>query len=423
MRNRRLPATLALLCACTLAAPPALAEPVDPTPPTGAPSQQEVDRARAAVDAADARQRSLERELQAAQEELDRVNDSAQLATENYNEARVLLAQRTAAAAEAEQDAARAQRAAAAEKGRVDDLAASVYMQGGSLDETFGLLLGLAAGPDMARNAADMDAISGYRAGTLADARAAAAKAQAAERAAAQAQLRQRGAAARSKEAFDAAERAVADAQRRTQALEARRAAAIDELARLRHTSAQVEQARLEALAQQRAERAAQERARAAMAAAAASAEAAEGAEAAAGAEAQRGDSGAAVAPADLPEADSKAAQAAIAYAQQQLGKPYKWGAEGPDSFDCSGLTLRAWEAGGRSLTHYSRAQYQETSRVPVEELAPGDLVFFGSSEKTIHHVGLYVGDGKMIEAPRTGLDVRYSSIYRSSLLPYGGRP
>jgi cell wall-associated NlpC family hydrolase len=112
-----------------------------------------------------------------------------------------------------------------------------------------------------------------------------------------------------------------------------------------------------------------------------------------------------------------------LAYARAQLGKWYRWGGEGPDTFDCSGLTMRAWQRAGVNLPHGARMQYFVTRRVSIGNLRPGDLVFFGSSPSTIHHVGIYVGGGRMIEAPRTGVQIRYSSIYRSSLLPYGGRP
>jgi cell wall-associated NlpC family hydrolase len=110
-------------------------------------------------------------------------------------------------------------------------------------------------------------------------------------------------------------------------------------------------------------------------------------------------------------------ADAAIAEAKRQLGKPYEYGGAGPDSFDCSGLTSWAWRAGGKSLSHSSRAQWSETSRVSMSDLQPGDLLFYGSP---IHHVGLYVGSGQMIEAPETGKDVRYASIYRSDLVGVG---
>jgi cell wall-associated NlpC family hydrolase len=83
----------------------------------------------------------------------------------------------------------------------------------------------------------------------------------------------------------------------------------------------------------------------------------------------------------------------------------------GTDSFDCSGLTMYAWAAAGVSLPHNADAQYQSLPHVPMEALEPGDLVFYGSP---IHHVGMFVGNGTMIEAPYTGVNVRYHTIYRS---------
>jgi cell wall-associated NlpC family hydrolase len=113
----------------------------------------------------------------------------------------------------------------------------------------------------------------------------------------------------------------------------------------------------------------------------------------------------------------SAGAAAAVEEAKRQVGKPYEWGAAGPDSFDCSGLTQWAWKAGGRSLPHSSQAQYRATSRVAVSEIQPGDLTFYGSP---IHHVGIYVGNGQMIDAPETGRNVRYASIFRSDLVGVG---
>lgn len=116
----------------------------------------------------------------------------------------------------------------------------------------------------------------------------------------------------------------------------------------------------------------------------------------------------------DVAPVSGHGASAAIAEAQRQIGKPYHWGAAGPNSFDCSGLTMWAWRAGGVSLPHYTKAQYDATTHVPLSQLQPGDLVFFGSD---FHHEGLYVGGGQMIEAPHTGANVRYASIYRSDLI------
>ena len=112
-------------------------------------------------------------------------------------------------------------------------------------------------------------------------------------------------------------------------------------------------------------------------------------------------------------------AAAAVAEAIAQLGKPYAWGGAGPDSFDCSGLTMWAWLAAGVSLSHSAESQFGETQRVDPADLLPGDLVFFGDP---IHHVGIYVGDDTMIEAPHTGEVVRYASIQRSDFVG-AGRP
>jgi cell wall-associated NlpC family hydrolase len=113
--------------------------------------------------------------------------------------------------------------------------------------------------------------------------------------------------------------------------------------------------------------------------------------------------------PGNVP-APNPSAQVAVDTARAQLGKPYVYAAAGPDSFDCSGLTMYAWAAAGVSLPHNAEAQYQSLPHVSQSELQPGDLVFFGSP---IHHVGIYVGGGTMIEAPYTGVDVRYHTIYR----------
>jgi peptidoglycan DL-endopeptidase CwlO len=102
-----------------------------------------------------------------------------------------------------------------------------------------------------------------------------------------------------------------------------------------------------------------------------------------------------------------KAVQAALS----QIGKPYKWGAAGPNAYDCSGLTSWAWAQAGRSLPHSSRAQYASTTRVSRDDLQPGDLLFFGSP---IHHVAMYIGNGRMVEASRSGTPIRVSSINRS---------
>jgi cell wall-associated NlpC family hydrolase len=113
--------------------------------------------------------------------------------------------------------------------------------------------------------------------------------------------------------------------------------------------------------------------------------------------------------------AGAGAAQTAIAFAETKLGLPYQWGGTGP-LYDCSGLTQAAYAAAGVSLPRTSREQYWAGAWVPLAQLQPGDLVFYAhdvTDPATIHHLGLYVGDGRMIEAARTGTFIRYASIDR----------
>src|SRR5215216_5111682 len=113
------------------------------------------------------------------------------------------------------------------------------------------------------------------------------------------------------------------------------------------------------------------------------------------------------------------AARTAGEVALAQLGSPYVWGAEGPSTFDCSGLTSFAYAATGVTIPRVSRAQFAAYAGLhPVDplHLAAGDLVFFADNPAnpgTIHHVGMYIGKGLMVEAPHTGAVVRTSSIWR----------
>ncbi|ADU09729.1 C40 family peptidase [Micromonospora chalcea] len=104
----------------------------------------------------------------------------------------------------------------------------------------------------------------------------------------------------------------------------------------------------------------------------------------------------------------SSAAQTAIRVACQQVGDPYVWGADGPDAFDCSGLTQYAYKAAGISLTHFTGAQWNEGRPVSRADARPGDLIFFFSD---LHHMGLYLGNGLMVHAPRAGKPVNVLSI------------
>ena len=123
--------------------------------------------------------------------------------------------------------------------------------------------------------------------------------------------------------------------------------------------------------------------------------------------------------PAGPPPPVGHGASAAVATAEAQIGKPYVYGAAGPDSFDCSGLTMYAWRAGGVSLAHSSQSQYSETTHIPISAVQAGDLLFYYSD---IHHVAMYVGGGMMVEAPHTGANVREVPMRLDSLVG-AGRP
>ncbi|MEE4541774.1 NlpC/P60 family protein [Streptomyces sp. V4-01] len=119
--------------------------------------------------------------------------------------------------------------------------------------------------------------------------------------------------------------------------------------------------------------------------------------------------------PAAAAAAPSARAAAAVAFAYRALGLPYVWGATGPNAYDCSGLTQAAWRAAGVSLPRTTYTQIDAGARIPESRLRPGDLVFFYSG---ISHVGLYIGDGRMIHAPHPGAPVRVAPI---SEMPFAG--
>ncbi|MET8828251.1 NlpC/P60 family protein [Streptomyces sp. NPDC004610] len=104
----------------------------------------------------------------------------------------------------------------------------------------------------------------------------------------------------------------------------------------------------------------------------------------------------------------------ALRYAVEQLGKPYEWGAEGPDSYDCSGLTSKAWADAGTTIPRTSQEQWAQLDRVPLDRLRPGDLVVY-FPEAT--HVALYLGDGKVVQAPRPGASIKVSPIAANPIL------
>ncbi|HKS43766.1 MAG TPA: NlpC/P60 family protein [Amycolatopsis sp.] len=124
----------------------------------------------------------------------------------------------------------------------------------------------------------------------------------------------------------------------------------------------------------------------------------------------------------------NQAAAAAIQFALSQLGKPYVWGAEGPDSYDCSGLMQTSYKAAGIILDRVAADQYKDGAMLPVRDAHAGDLLFWANdpaNPATVHHVAMYLGDGKIVEAQQTGVPVhvRAVSFTERELVPQAVRP
>lgn len=128
------------------------------------------------------------------------------------------------------------------------------------------------------------------------------------------------------------------------------------------------------------------------------------------------------------PAGAAGVAETALRFALAQLGTPYRWGGEGDGGFDCSGLVQAAYATAGITMPRTAQAQHDAGPALPWgAELEPGDLVFFGSATDHVTHMGLYLGDGQMINAPRTGAVVRVEPYrwanYLGATRPAAGAP
>lgn len=124
---------------------------------------------------------------------------------------------------------------------------------------------------------------------------------------------------------------------------------------------------------------------------------------------------------ANIPPPSGSGASAAVAAAESQIGVPYQWGGESPGvGFDCSGLTQWAWGRAGVGIPRTAQEQYDASSHIPLGDLAPGDLVFWGGGPGDVQHVAMYVGNGDVVQAPETGEDVQISSIWDDGLVGAG---
>ena len=390
------------------------------------PSAQQVERSKARVADTAARVGQVEARLAAATARAAALATGVARAVEAYNGARYRLDQAVQAAELAQQRAAAARGEVTAAQRRLGRFAAAAYRSGGDLQGLTAFLS--ATGPrDLLDRASAIDKIGASRQHALDDVQAARVVADVLQRRAGRTVTARQHAADAVELSKRAAESALAEQQRAVADIAAQREQLVHLLAAARNTSVRLERARQAGLERERAERAERARQAELRRQAAAREEARRKAEQAGRDRGSGSSAGATGSPGGGGSSSGTASGAAraIAYARDQLGKPYVWAADGPDSFDCSGLTMRAWERGGVSLPHYSVAQYEQSRQVALADLRPGDLVFFGSDKTdpgSIYHVGLYIGGGEMIEAPYTGENVRISSIWRDSLFG-GARP
>ncbi|SDJ92625.1 C40 family peptidase [Nonomuraea jiangxiensis] len=353
------------LLACFLAVMPCLPVQADPGP-----SARDVKKARQA-----ARERSKELDattakLATAQSRLDRLGAEVERLVEAYNGEVVRLRQAEEAHAQARARLTAADGEVEAARQNVVLLAMESYTGLGPMEPVVGMVLDRGGADGFLHRAGVLGQLHGERAAILNRLRAAQEVAAILRTQAARAYAAQQAVAERAGQAKAAAEAAVVRQRQETRGLRA-------QTVRLER--------RLDA-ARGHAQRLARRRAAAASGLAGGSA---------------RGD-------------------VAANWALTQLGKPYVWAADGPDTYDCSGLVMRAWEKVGVRLDHWTGTQWTSGPHIPIDQLRRGDLVFFGhisDDPGTIHHVGIYVGRGQMVHAPQTGDVVRVAPIWRGDLV------
>lgn len=355
------------------------------------PSQNQVNQAQRAVQQDKLAVAPIQAQFDEAQRQLAALVRGSQIAAERYDAATVRLQRAQLAAQAAAVRVVMAQRQLAEARSDVGRLAAAAYRDGNGLGPV-SLVLN-ADGPEQFVMGAQVLKHEGTDLkATLQAAEQARQDAQVAQKTA-DAAVRMRVAAqAQVAQAASAAKAAVAAQQGQLAAVSAKRDALLTQLAAAQRISVQLERQRQQGLADEAAQRAAQASARR-------------------------------YRPVGY---NGSAADRALAFAHAQLGKPYVWGATGPGSFDCSGLTMRAWASAGVYLPHFAAFQYQASHPIGYGDLRPGDLLFWatdGGDSNTIYHEAIYLGNQKMIQAPRSGENVEVSPMWMWGAIQFFARP
>lgn len=330
-----------------------------------------------------------------AQQQVAELNHHLEIVTEQYNDARIVLDQRESAAAVATAQLGQVQRDMAELDNQVRQVAHSAYT--GDQLAGFTALMTSGSPQEFLDKVNTLDAISAHSNGVIVEL--------------GQAQQYARDLAAQAERALDEAEAASADLESKKTTIETDLPVLEALLATLTEEERQAALARSHAAAAQSAASSqrpdAPERAN--------RSERSESEDSSGGDNGgSSGDNGGGSSSGDSPpsspvNAPTQAAQIAVDTAYAQLGDPYVWAADGPDSFDCSGLTMYSYAAAGISLPHSANMQSSMGVAVPRDQLQPGDLLFYYSP---VSHVGIYIGDGQIIHAPNTGSVVNIQDAF-----------
>lgn len=380
------------------------------------PSQQQVNQAQTNVQKKLTSVKAIQQALQAAQDSAEAAQTRAEIAAEAYNGAMWKLSLAQTATQQATEAAAAAEARVKAQRDGIARLAAASYMDATEFT-SLNAVLGGSTPAEMLQRAGVVEMANAPMQAAFDKFTQASADAATAKQNAETAQAAQQTLANQAAQAKNSAAGAAAAAQQAVDGVASQRDQLLKQLADAQHVSlalATQRQNALEAIARTQA----QARARAAAEAAAKAAADKAAADKAAQKPSSGGNSGSnsggsSTPPPSTPPPTSSGIAAVINFAKAQLGDPYVWAGAGPNSWDCSGLTMMAFRQIGINLPHYAASQYTMGTPVPVSQAQPGDLYFWSSNGTVagIHHVAIALGNGAFIEAPRTGANVRYNNV------------
>jgi len=442
----------ALLASGLVALGPAGAALADPTPPSDQDvrnAQQDVSNAEASVAAMEVRLAQLAADSGAAEVAVQQAGETYTRALDAADTARATADAAAARAQGASTDAEQARR-------ELMTVARQMARSGGS-SETIEALLSADGFEDVARRSVQLERLTGKADDTVQRFRAARLVADTLQNRAADASQAAADAQTAAQDALAAAQTMQAGAQADLDAAAAERETLIVQLAAARDTSTQVEQERQDAL--DTANQARQNAAAQAAHVRPASGGSTTGGSTTGGATGGTTTGGATggtttpppatTPPATTPPAttptptptptptayglgtgtsrgSAASGAAAVAWASAQVGKMYVYGAAGPDTFDCSGLTMMAWRSAGVNINRTSRDQYKGVLKISYDDMRPGDLVFWSTNPNdpnAVYHVAMWIGGGQIVEASRPGVPLRITAMRWGSTMPYAGRP